>query len=113
MGVAERGEKLRLAYHQRLVRRGHHGVHGAQVVDPHQSLERRRVLLEHREEVRRQGDESVSRWWRCHDLERGGRLEVAWLSGDVVARGQRLGISTPCNRAIFDILSVHSEGKPT
>jgi 2-dehydropantoate 2-reductase len=48
-----------------------------------------------------------------NDLERGGRLEVAWLSGDVVARGQRLGISTPCNRAIFDILSVHSEGKPT
>jgi 2-dehydropantoate 2-reductase len=47
-----------------------------------------------------------------NDLERGGRLEVAWLSGDVVARGQRLGISTPCNRAIFDILSVHSEGKP-
>ena len=47
-----------------------------------------------------------------NDLERGGRLEVAWLSGDVVARGQRLGIATPCNRAIFDILSVHSEGKP-
>lgn len=46
-----------------------------------------------------------------NDLERGGRLEVAWLSGDVVARGQRLGIPTPCNRAIFDILSVHSEGQ--
>jgi 2-dehydropantoate 2-reductase len=47
-----------------------------------------------------------------NDLERGGRLEVAWLSGDVVARGRRLGIATPCNRAIFDILSVHGEGKP-
>jgi 2-dehydropantoate 2-reductase len=46
-----------------------------------------------------------------NDLERGGRLEVAWLSGDVVSRGQRLGIATPCNRAIFDILSVHSEGQ--
>ena len=46
-----------------------------------------------------------------NDLERGGRLEVPWLSGDVVARGQRLGIATPCNRAIFDILSVHSEGR--
>jgi 2-dehydropantoate 2-reductase len=45
-----------------------------------------------------------------HDLERGNRLEVAWLSGDVVERGARLGVATPCNRAIFDILSVHSEG---
>lgn len=45
-----------------------------------------------------------------HDLQRGGRLEVPWLSGDVVARGQRLGIATPCNRAVFDILSVHAEG---
>ncbi len=45
-----------------------------------------------------------------HDLERGNRLEVPWLSGDVVARGARLGVPTPCNRAIFDILSIHSEG---
>lgn len=47
-----------------------------------------------------------------NDLERGGRLEVPWLSGDVVARGRRLGVPTPCNRAILDILSVHSEGRP-
>ena len=46
-----------------------------------------------------------------HDLERGNRLEVAWLSGDVAGRGARLGVATPCNRAIFDILSVHSEGR--
>ena len=45
-----------------------------------------------------------------HDLERGNRLEVAWLSGDVVDRGRALGVPTPCNRAITDILSVHSEG---
>jgi len=45
-----------------------------------------------------------------HDLQRGSRLEAPWLSGDVVARGQRLGIATPCNRAVFDILSVHAEG---
>jgi 2-dehydropantoate 2-reductase len=45
-----------------------------------------------------------------HDLERGNRLEVAWLSGDVVERGARLGVATPCNRAILDILSVHGEG---
>jgi 2-dehydropantoate 2-reductase len=47
-----------------------------------------------------------------HDLERGNRLEVAWLSGDVVERGAAFGVPTPCNRAIMDILSVHSEGHP-
>ena len=46
-----------------------------------------------------------------HDLERGNRLEVAWLSGDVVERGLRLEVATPCNRAIFDILSVHGRGR--
>ena len=46
-----------------------------------------------------------------HDLESGNRLEVAWLSGDVVRRGAGLGIPTPCNRAIMDILAVHSEGR--
>ena len=45
-----------------------------------------------------------------HDLEQGNRLEVPWLSGDVAGRGARLGVATPCNRAVFDILSVHSEG---
>lgn len=45
-----------------------------------------------------------------HDLERGNRLEVAWLSGDVVDRGAQLGVPTPCNRAIADLLSVHSGG---
>jgi 2-dehydropantoate 2-reductase len=47
-----------------------------------------------------------------HDLEHGNRLEVAWLSGDVVERGAALGIPTPCNRAIMDILSVHGDGHP-
>lgn len=47
------------------------------------------------------------------DLERHGRLELEWLSGDVVHRGQSLGIDTPCNRAVFDILSVHSQGLST
>ena len=45
------------------------------------------------------------------DLERHNRLEVEWLSGDVVRRGRVLGISTPCNRAVFDVLSVHSQGR--
>lgn len=46
-----------------------------------------------------------------HDLERGNRLEVDWLSGDVVERGAVLGVPTPCNRAIADILAVHSGGR--
>ena len=45
------------------------------------------------------------------DLERGNRLEVEWLSGDVARRGAKLGVHTPCNRAIADILSVHSGGR--
>jgi len=47
-----------------------------------------------------------------HDLERGARLEAPWLAGDVVSRGTCLGIPTPCNRAVLDILSVHSGGRP-
>jgi 2-dehydropantoate 2-reductase len=46
----------------------------------------------------------------CNDLERGNRLEVAWLSGDVVERGAALGVPTPCNRAVMDILSLHADG---
>jgi 2-dehydropantoate 2-reductase len=46
------------------------------------------------------------------DLDRGSRLEVEWLSGDVVRRGKRLGVPTPCNRAIYDVLSIHSAGRP-
>lgn len=45
-----------------------------------------------------------------HDLQRGGRLEVRWLSGDVVERGLRLGVATPCNRAVADLLAVHADG---
>lgn len=45
------------------------------------------------------------------DLERGNRLEVEWLSGDVVRRGRKLGVPTPCNRAIADVLSIYSAGR--
>jgi 2-dehydropantoate 2-reductase len=45
------------------------------------------------------------------DLERGNRLEVEWLSGDVVRRGRKHGVPTPCNRAIADILSIYSGGR--
>ena len=45
-----------------------------------------------------------------HDLERGNRLEVRWLSGGVVELGQAKGVPTPLNRAIADILALHAQG---
>lgn len=46
----------------------------------------------------------------AHDLRSGNRLEVGWLSGDVVARGRSLGVPTPANRAVADLLAVHANG---
>lgn len=46
-----------------------------------------------------------------HDLERGNPLEVRWLSGGVVELGTAKGVPTPLNRAIADILALHSAGK--
>ena len=45
-----------------------------------------------------------------HDLERGNRLEVRWLAGGVVELGQALGVATPLNRAVADILALHADG---
>jgi 2-dehydropantoate 2-reductase len=47
-----------------------------------------------------------------HDLERGNRLEVRWLSGAVVELGKEVGVEAPLNRAVADILSVHANGHP-
>jgi 2-dehydropantoate 2-reductase len=44
------------------------------------------------------------------DLERGNRLEVRWLSGGVVELGRMVGVPTPLNRAIADILALHAQG---
>jgi len=46
-----------------------------------------------------------------HDVERGKRLEVGWLSGGVVELGQEVGIDTPLNRAVADILCVRASGQ--
>jgi 2-dehydropantoate 2-reductase len=46
-----------------------------------------------------------------HDLERGNRLEVRWLSGGVVELGREVGVETPLNRAVADILSIHANGR--
>jgi 2-dehydropantoate 2-reductase len=45
-----------------------------------------------------------------HDLERGNRLEVNWLSGGVVDLGRKAGVPTPANRAVCDILALHAGG---
>lgn len=47
-----------------------------------------------------------------HDLARGNRLEVDWLSGAVVELGQTAGIPAPLNRAVSDILALYTDGKP-
>jgi 2-dehydropantoate 2-reductase len=44
------------------------------------------------------------------DLVRGNRLELPWLSGAVVALGQKKGLTTPCNRAVADILELYVQG---
>ena len=46
-----------------------------------------------------------------HDLARGNRLEVRWLSGCVFELGAKVGVDTPLNHAVADILSVHADGR--
>jgi len=47
----------------------------------------------------------------AHDLQRGQRLEVQWLSGGVADMGAALGVPTPANRAVYDILVLHADGR--
>ena len=47
-----------------------------------------------------------------HDLDHGNPLEVAWLSGGVVELGKAVGVATPVNRAVWDILALHAQGRP-
>jgi 2-dehydropantoate 2-reductase len=46
------------------------------------------------------------------DLARGNRLELPWFSGAVVALGKRVGVPTPLNRAVADILALYVDGTP-
>jgi len=47
----------------------------------------------------------------AHDLERGNRLELDWLSGKVVELGRALGIATPANTAVYAVLKLHRMGR--
>jgi 2-dehydropantoate 2-reductase len=44
------------------------------------------------------------------DLAAGKRLEVPWLSGAVAEFGTELGVPTPCNRAVADLLALYESG---
>ncbi len=46
-----------------------------------------------------------------HDLEAGNPLEVEWLSGGVVTLGAKVNVPTPANRAVWDVLALHAQGR--
>jgi len=46
------------------------------------------------------------------DLLRGRRLELEWLSGEVVRRGKSLGISTPAHAFSCAVLAPYVNGRP-
>lgn len=45
------------------------------------------------------------------DLNRGNRLELLWLSGNVVKLGEELDIATPVHKFIYTVLKLHADGK--
>ena len=47
-----------------------------------------------------------------HDLARGRPLEVRWLSGGVAEMGAKVGVPTPANRAVYDVLALYEDGPP-
>lgn len=46
----------------------------------------------------------------AHDLIRGGRIELPWLSGKVVALGRELGVPTPVHAVLNAVLKPHADG---
>lgn len=46
------------------------------------------------------------------DLERGNRLELPWLAGNVVELGRQLGVATPSCQFIVAALKLYIEGRP-
>lgn len=46
------------------------------------------------------------------DLMRGSRLELPWLSGEIVRRGQELGIETPAHAFAYAVLAPSINGTP-
>ncbi|HXF89385.1 MAG TPA: 2-dehydropantoate 2-reductase [Xanthobacteraceae bacterium] len=48
-----------------------------------------------------------------HDLERGNRLELDWLTGAVTRLGRELKVPTPMSDAIYAVLKLHRMGART
>jgi 2-dehydropantoate 2-reductase len=48
----------------------------------------------------------------AHDLIRGNRIELPWLSGKVVALGRDLGVPTPVHEILYAVLKPFVDGKP-
>jgi len=46
----------------------------------------------------------------AHDLIRGNRIELPWLSGKVVALGRELGVPTPVHSTLYAVLKPYVEG---
>lgn len=46
------------------------------------------------------------------DLLRGRRIELEWLSGEVVRRGTKLGIATPAHAFAYAVLAPYVSGRP-
>jgi 2-dehydropantoate 2-reductase len=49
----------------------------------------------------------------AHDLIRGNRIELPWLSGKVVAMGRELDVPTPAHAVLYAILKPYTEGGRT
>jgi 2-dehydropantoate 2-reductase len=47
----------------------------------------------------------------AHDLIRGNRIELPWLSGKVVALGRALNVPTPVHEILYAVLKPHIGGK--
>jgi len=49
----------------------------------------------------------------AHDLIRGNRIELPWLSGKVVSLGRELGVPTPVHEILYAVLKPFVDGAPT
>ncbi len=49
----------------------------------------------------------------AHDLIRGNRIELPWLSGKVVSLGRELNVPTPVHEVLYAVLKPFVDGGPT
>ncbi len=49
----------------------------------------------------------------AHDLERGNRIELDWLTGKVVSLGRELSVPTPVSDTVYAVLKPYRMGAPS